>query len=147
MAIFTFAPTMLKQLFSKPVTTKYPAEPIQYPEGSRGHIDIDIQDCIRCGLCMMSCPTGAIKVDKAKNTWTINDSVITGEVIPVLENAVKKNKLAGLIDLHTAFTGQESLYMEDGIHPTQQGARKISEIVAKTIDPEAKTEQRGFWMR
>ena len=72
MAIFTFAPTMLKQLFSKPVTTKYPAEPIQYPEGSRGHIDIDIQDCIRCGLCMMSCPTGAIKVDKAKNTWTIN---------------------------------------------------------------------------
>ena len=82
-----------------------------------------------------------------KNTWTINDSVITGEVIPVLEKAVKKNKLAGLIDLHTAFTGQESLYMEDGIHPTQQGARKIAEIVAKTIDPEAKTEQRGFWMR
>lgn len=82
-----------------------------------------------------------------KNTWTINDSVITGEVIPVLEKAVKKNKLAGLIDLHTAFTGQEGLYMEDGIHPTQQGARKIAEIVAKTIDPEAKTEQRGFWMR
>jgi len=82
-----------------------------------------------------------------KNTWTINDSVITGEVIPVLEKAVKKNKLAGLIDLHTVFTGQETLYQGDGIHPTQQGARKIAEIVAKTIDPEAKTEQRGFWMR
>ena len=82
-----------------------------------------------------------------KNTWTINDSVIAGEIIPVLEKAVKKNRLAGLIDLHTVFTGQETLYQGDGIHPTQQGARKIAEIVAKTIDPEAKTEQRGFWMR
>jgi lysophospholipase L1-like esterase len=80
-----------------------------------------------------------------KDTWTINESVIAGEIIPVLEKAVKKNRLAGLIDLHTVFTGQETLYQGDGIHPTQQGARKIAEIVSKTIDPEAKTEQRGFF--
>ena len=80
-----------------------------------------------------------------KDTWTINESVIAGEIIPVLEKAVKKNRLAGLIDLHTVFTGQETLYQGDGIHPTQQGARKIAETVAKTIDPDAKTEQRGFF--
>ena len=53
--------------------------------------------------------------------------------------------LAGVIDLHTAFEGQEALYLPDGIHPTQQGARKIAATVAKVIDPEAKTEPRGFF--
>ena len=84
-------------------------------------------------------------IPAVKNTWTINESLIAGEIIPVLEKAVAKNKLAGLIDLHTAFAGAEDLMQADGIHPTQQGARKIAEIVAKTIDPEAKTEQRGFF--
>ena len=64
----------------------------------------------------------------------------------MLEKAVKKNNLAGLIDLHTPFADQEALINEDGIHPTQQGARKMAEIIAKQIDPNAKTEQRGFRM-
>ena len=29
--IFNFTPTVLKNLFSKPVTKNYPAEPAQYP--------------------------------------------------------------------------------------------------------------------
>ena len=79
-----------------------------------------------------------------KDSWTINEKAIAEEVIPMIEKAAKKNKLE-VIDLHTAFTGQEALYQEDGIHPTQQGVRKIAEIVAKAIDPNAKTEQRGFF--
>ena len=82
-----------------------------------------------------------------KRSWTINDKVITDEVIPILENAVKKNGLAGLIDLHTAFLGDEGLFADDGIHPTQEGARKMAEIIAKTIDPAAQTAPRGFFMR
>jgi len=78
--------------------------------------------------------------------WTISEKTIAEEVIPQIEKAAKKNKLE-LIDLHTAFADQQALYQEDGIHPTQQGARKLAEIVAKAIDPNAKTEQRGFWMR
>ena len=58
--------------------------------------------------------------------------------------AAKKHKLEE-IDPHTTLTGQEALYQEDGIHPTQQGARKIAATVAKVIDPEAKTEPRGFF--
>ena len=80
-----------------------------------------------------------------KDSWTINEQVIAGEIIPIIEKAVKKNGLAGVIDLHTAFVGQEALYLPDGIHPTQQGARKIAATVAKVIDPEAKTEPRGFF--
>ena len=79
-----------------------------------------------------------------KDSWTINEKLIVEEEIPAIQEVAKKNKLE-VIDLHTAFVGQEALYQTDGIHPTQQGARKIAEIVAKAIDPEAKTEQRGFF--
>lgn len=70
--IMNFTGTMLKNLFSKPVTKNYPAEPAVYPQRSRGHVEIDIENCITCGLCKMSCPSGAIQVDKAAGTWTIN---------------------------------------------------------------------------
>ena len=70
--IFNFTPTVLKNLFSRPVTKNYPAEPAQYPERSRGHIEIDIDECISCGMCVRSCPTGCLAVDRNEGTWTIN---------------------------------------------------------------------------
>ncbi len=70
--LMRFTPVVLKNLFSKPVTKNYPAEPIKYPEGARGHIEIDFDDCILCGLCAMNCPSGAITVNKAKYSWSIN---------------------------------------------------------------------------
>ena len=88
----------------------------------------------------------ATPIPAFKPSWDISEEVISKEIIPMLEQAVKKNNLAGLIDLHTPFADQESLVFEDGIHPTQQGARKMAEIIAKQIDPNAQTEQRGFWM-
>lgn len=85
MSIMKFAPTMLRQLFQKPVTKNYPAEPIRYPEGSRGHIDIRIEDCISCGACMINCPSSAITVDRKTRTWTINrfDCVQCGYCVQV----------------------------------------------------------------
>lgn len=70
-----------------------------------------------------------------KPGWTINEKLIAGEVIPALEKAVKKYKLAGLIDLHTVFEGKERLVLEDGIHPNDVGARLIAETVAKVVKP------------
>lgn len=67
-----FAKTVMKNLFSKPVTTSYPSEPKVYPERSRGHVEINIADCIMCGMCMRSCPPGAIEVKRNENTWSIN---------------------------------------------------------------------------
>lgn len=67
-----FAKTVLKNLFSKPATTAYPFVPKEYPTRSRGHVEIHIDDCIMCGMCMRSCPPGAIEVKRAENTWTIN---------------------------------------------------------------------------
>ena len=55
-----FTRTMLKNLFSKPATTTYPFEPREYPERSRGHIEIDMDKCIFCGMCEDACPKSAI---------------------------------------------------------------------------------------
>lgn len=72
MAILKYAPEALKNLFRPPVTTTYPFEPYEYPEGARGHIEIDIDDCISCGMCVRSCPCGTLSVDRNAGTWSID---------------------------------------------------------------------------
>ena len=72
MSILKYAPEALRNLFRPPVTTKYPFEPAVYPEGSRGHIEISIDDCIGCGMCVRACPCGTLSVDKAAGTWSID---------------------------------------------------------------------------
>ena len=81
-----------------------------------------------------------------KDSWTISEKVITEEIDPIIEKVVKKENLAGVIDLHTPFEGQTDLIQEDGIHPNSAGVRKLAETVAKVIDPNVKIEQRPFWM-
>ena len=45
---------------------------MEYPKRSRGHIEIDIDDCILCGLCSRSCPSGALTVDRVAGKWNID---------------------------------------------------------------------------
>lgn len=71
MAIMNFSFTALKNLFSKPATVNYPQVQPNYPEQSRGHIEINIDDCIMCGLCSRKCMSGAITVDRSTKTWSI----------------------------------------------------------------------------
>ena len=85
-------------------------------------------------------------IPAVKDSWTISEKVITEEIDPIIEKVVKKENLAGVIDLHAPFEGQADLMQEDGIHPNNAGARKIAETVAKVIDPDVKIEQRPFWM-
>ena len=82
---FPFAHTALHNLFHPPVTTDYPFAPAQYPKRMRGHVEITIEDCISCGLCARSCPPGALTVDRAARSWTINrfDCVQCGNCVQV----------------------------------------------------------------
>ncbi|MCD8391361.1 MAG: 4Fe-4S binding protein [Firmicutes bacterium] len=70
--IMKFTRFAMKNLFSKPVTKNYPAEPNVFTERTRGSIAIDIDSCLFCGMCSRKCPSGAITVDRAARTWSIN---------------------------------------------------------------------------
>ena len=60
-------PQIVKNLFSKPATRKYPYEKRAAFERSRGKITFDQTKCDHCGDCQRLCPAGAIEVDaKAK---------------------------------------------------------------------------------
>lgn len=71
MNMMPFTKTVLKNLFSKPVTKMYPQQQREYPQRTRGQIAIDMDTCILCGLCSKKCPADAIAVDRAARTWSI----------------------------------------------------------------------------
>ena len=79
-----------------------------------------------------------------KDTWTINDSVITNAIIPTIDRLVQKNQLE-VIDLHTPFSAPEAeaLMQRDGIHPRAEGARKMAEIISESIKSEPKVVKKS----
>jgi ech hydrogenase subunit F len=71
MSILRMSKTLFKNLFHGPYTTPYPVKPKENFERTRGKMEISIDDCIFCSMCARRCPTGAIKVDKAQASWSI----------------------------------------------------------------------------
>lgn len=63
--------------------------------------------------------------------WGINEPVVKGEVIPILNEVAKEMKLP-TIDLYTALTGKPLMF-PDKIHPNAAGAKIIAETVAKAL--------------
>lgn len=71
MKLFKMGKVVIRSLFTKPATKMYPIKPQEYYKITRGHIDIEIESCIFCGICSKKCPTHAIEVVKAEKTWAI----------------------------------------------------------------------------
>ena len=46
---------------------------IESKSKSRWRIGNDINKCILCGKCEATCSAGALKVNKAAKTWTLNN--------------------------------------------------------------------------
>ncbi len=58
--------TTLKMVFRKPITLQYPEEKREVARRWRGHPELTINDdggrrCVACTLCMVVCPSNAIK--------------------------------------------------------------------------------------
>ena len=73
MGLFNMYNTVIKSLFRRPYTVKYPFGPrVYHGDITRGSIGIDIGKCIYCGLCQKKCPTTALAVSKEEKSWGID---------------------------------------------------------------------------
>ncbi len=63
--------------------------------------------------------------------WSISDSTIRTEVIPIVEEIAKKNNIP-IIDVYNRMTKMSDVF-PDGIHPNEEGIKILAETVAKGI--------------
>jgi formate hydrogenlyase subunit 6/NADH:ubiquinone oxidoreductase subunit I len=55
---------VLRSMFRKAATVRYPFVKVVMPEHFRGRLKFDPAKCIGCKLCMKDCPSGAITIHK-----------------------------------------------------------------------------------
>lgn len=72
MGMMEFTKAAIRNLLSTKDTKLYPLEEKKEYELTRGHIEIEIDKCIFCGLCSRKCPTSAIKVSREEKSWQID---------------------------------------------------------------------------
>jgi len=57
-------PSLLRSLFRRPATTRYPFVKWEMPPRFRGRPVVHTENCIGCRMCMRNCPSGAIEITK-----------------------------------------------------------------------------------
>lgn len=72
MGLMEFTKTIIKNLLSSSVTKSYQEEKNYNYELTRGHIEINTEDCLYCGLCSRKCPTEAISINRQNKEWKVN---------------------------------------------------------------------------
>lgn len=70
--MFGMLKPILKNAFGKPATRMYPFEKREAFENARGQLEIDVDNCIFCGICQRKCPSTCLKVDKASSKWELD---------------------------------------------------------------------------
>ena len=130
--MMSFSKLALKNLFSKPATCAYPFVPAEYPERTRGHIEIDKDNCILCGMCMRSCPPGAIEVSRPDLKWSINrfDCIQCGYCVQKCPK-----KCLSIVPGYQEPMGAKSIHVVDVTEPPKHDPKP-----PVTPAPEAQTE-------
>jgi formate hydrogenlyase subunit 6/NADH:ubiquinone oxidoreductase subunit I len=65
---------VLRSLFKRPVTERYPFERRDAPENLRGRLTWNPEKCTGCALCVMDCPANAlelIEIDKKNKRFVL----------------------------------------------------------------------------
>ena len=81
-----------------------------------------------------------VRVDgtkRKKDDNKIRDSIITTDIIPVINKVAKKNNLR-IIDLNPVVDPASDMMQRDGVHPTEKGAKRMAEVIAESIRKEHK---------
>ena len=66
--VVPFLPELLRHLFKKPATVKYPYEKLQVPRNFRGNPVFHSERCTGCMLCVTDCPAEAIEIIRVSET-------------------------------------------------------------------------------
>lgn len=66
-------PELLRHLFKKPVTVKYPFERLEPPVDLRCKLAITANKCIGCMLCVRDCPTNCLTVTKVFDSPNVKE--------------------------------------------------------------------------
>ena len=72
MSYLVYIKQAVANLFKPPVTSEYPLAPKTFCQGVRGRVVNDVSQCILCGMCERSCPSGALTVDRKTGEWRID---------------------------------------------------------------------------
>ncbi|MGI6231491.1 MAG: acetylxylan esterase AxeA1 [Prevotella sp.] len=65
--------------------------------------------------------------------WGIRDSILVNNIIPVIRKVASKRHLQ-FINLHSLFpSASEGMMQNDGVHPTEKGAKALAGIIQKEI--------------
>lgn len=64
--------TVVRNFLTKTHTRLYPFEVREAFENVRGNLDINVEECIMCGMCAKKCPSQCITVDKDAKTWAVD---------------------------------------------------------------------------
>jgi len=64
----SFMPEVLRHLFRKPATVKYPFVKLEVPKGFRGSPVFHSAKCIGCMICVKDCPAEAIEIIRVSET-------------------------------------------------------------------------------
>ena len=67
--MFTMTQNVLRNLFTRKATRLYPYEVRKSFSGYRGQLEVNIDDCIFCGMCARKCPCQCIAVDIQTGKW------------------------------------------------------------------------------
>lgn len=60
----------LKHLFSRKLTIQYPEQMPELHERYRGHLYLEFEKCIVCGICTKTCPNGVLSLEDARDENT-----------------------------------------------------------------------------
>lgn len=57
-------PELVRTLFSRRITVRFPFEPLKLPGYFRGKVVVRAELCVGCGLCVRDCPAFALELER-----------------------------------------------------------------------------------